>query len=322
MDNYTFKVSDLDSQIDSLVKKGVTELYINDENVSKNKNQLIKLLKLVQNKAPQLFISIVVNASVIDKEIVMIASQLFCSFEIPLEIHEKGGKILFDKKFYANKSRLLNDFGIVFGFIMSYATVKGDTLKLFMDRLDFAINQYPNHINFSDEEVHVSGCFSAQDIRYARDVSFACTSFYSEGRAVTWMLCVLKPLRIYPSRFFADFSEWQRCNNCDYKSGFIPEKENHKSLEKMQLLFIEQKLEEKNCYQLYPLVKDLILLNGAISRASCEKEEIILNLSYTPEDLFSEEIMNLESFIENVCMMECKVKVFFTEEGPDYEYLN
>lgn len=322
MEKYFFKISDLDSQIDSLLKKGVKELLITDEKLSKDKKQLLQLFALVEKKAPQIFLSVLVSASILDKEVILAASNLFCSFDIPLEISEKGGKILFDKKFYANKARLLNEYGIIFGFVMSYALEKGDSLKLFMDRLDFAINQYPNHINFFDEEALVTGCFSAKDIRYARDLAFACTTFYSEGRAVPWMLSVLKPLRIYPSRFFADFSEWQRCNNCDFKSGFIPEKENHKSIEKMQILFLEEKLEEKKCHQLIPLVKDLVCINGAMSRASGEGEETCLQLSYSPEDLFSEEILNLESFVENVCMIENRIRVFLTEDGPDFEYKN
>ena len=321
---YQFAVKDLETQIENLKKKDVTEFTLHDASVSKDKRQLLKIINLFAQKAPDLYLNLLIDASVIDKEVALAATQIFCSFDIPLECENKGGKLLFDKKFYANKANLLNDFGLVFGFYLTYATAEGDSLKAYMDRLDFAVNQYPNHIDFpqtmegADDTAKVTGLFSAKDIRYARDLSFACRTFYTQGRAVPWFLSALKPLRIYPSRFFADFAEWQRCNNCDYKSGFIPEKEEHKAIEKMQLLFLDVKYEEKQCDDLLTVVHDVVTINGAMSRLAGENQESQVETSYHPDDLFSEEIFDLKAFAENVCMMECKVNIFAGEEGPDY----
>ena len=325
---YKFKTSELEAQIETLSAKGITEFSIHDASVAKDKKRLLKIINLVARFAPDVFVSILADASVIDREVAAAATQIFCSFDIPLEVSSKGGKLLFDKKFYSNKARLLNDFGLVFGFMLSYAQSDGDTLKLFLDRLDFAVLQYPNHIDFAqtmnaeeEKTALVTGTFSAQNIRYARDVSFACRTFYSSGRAVPWFLSVLKPLRIYASRFFADFAEWQRCNNCGYKSGFVPEAEKHISLEKMQLLFLEQKYEEKNQHELIPLVHDIVALNGAMSRLAGEGEESTIVTSWNPDDLLSEEALNLTAFCENVCMEECRVRIFAGEEGPEFEVI-
>ncbi len=325
---YKFKAEELESQIATLSQKGITELSVTDEKTSRDKNKLIRLIKLISKHAPDVFVSFLTDASVIDRELVAAAQEIFCSFDIPLEGTNKGGKLLFDKKFYANKARLLNEAGLVFGFQLSYAVLPGDSLKLFMERLDFAVQQYPNHIDFPqtmnsemEKTASVTGFFSAKDIRYARDLSFACRSFYSSGRAVPWFLSVLKPLRIYPSRFFADFAEWQLCNNCDYKSGYVPENENHKALEKMQLLFLDEKYEEKSQHALLPLIHDVVLLNGAMSRAAGEGEEENLKTSYNPEDLLSVEALDLESFCENVCMEECKLHIFLGPQGPDFEII-
>lgn len=326
---YKFSAEELESQIPTLVQKGITEFSIHDEKVAKDKKRILKLMNLICQYAPDVFVSFLIDAAVIDKEIVAAATQIFCSFDIPLLVTEKGGKILFDKKFYGNKARLLNDFGCVFGFQLTYADTKGDTLKNFMERLDFAVQQYPNHVDFPQIEVGaeidspmVTGIFSAKDIRYARDLAFACRTFYSAGRAVPWMLSVLKPLRIYPSKFFADFSEWQRCNNCDYKSGFNPTTENHKNLEKMQLLFLDVKYEEKNCSDLLPLVHDIVKINGAMSRLAGEGIEETVDTSYHPDDLFGPESLDLIGFAENVCMEHSHVKIFAGEEGPDYSVEN
>ncbi len=324
---FSFKIDELESQLPELIKNKVTEIYINDKKVFSDKKKILKIINLIAQKAPDVFLSIYADVSVIDKEVALAATQIFCSFDIPLLCQEKAGKILFDKKYYAGKAKLLNDFGLVFGFDLTYATQTGDSLKAFFDRLDFAIQQYPNHINFiqteeqnEENEPKVTGLFSAQDIRYARDIAFACRTFYSEGRAVPWFLSVLKPLRLSPSKFFADAAEWQRCNNCDFKSGFVPEKENHLAIEKMQLLFIDEKYEEKGHQNLLPLVNDIVKINGAMSRLSGENIESVVETSYNPEDLFSEEALDLESFTENVCMEECKVRIFAGQEGPEFEY--
>lgn len=320
---FAFKTEDFETQLPVLLKNGVTEISIVDENLSKNKKRILKIINLLAQKAPDLFVSILVDASVIDRDVVSAATQVFISFDIPLVCEVKGGKLLFDKKFYANKARLLNDFGLVFGFQLTYAQTDGDSLKAFMERLDFAVNQYPNHVEFpqienNENTAKVTNTYSAQDIRYSRDLSFACRTFYSSGRAVPWFLAVLKPLRIYPSRFFADFAEWQRCNNCDFKSGFNPEAEKHQSIEKMQLLFLNEKYEEKNCRGLEVLVHDIVTINGAMSRLAGENEESIVETSYNPDDLLGPESMDLQGFAENVCMEACRVKIFAGEEGPDY----
>ena len=325
---YQFSSEQLESQIPHLQEKGITEFSLHDEKIAVNKKRIISLIDLFAEYAPDIYVSFLIDASVVDKELVSAAEKIFCSFDIPLKASEKGGKLLFDKKFYGNKARLLNDSGLVFGFQLTYADVPGDSLKNFMERMDFAVQQYPNHLDFPQTEnadlaatAKVSGLFSAQDIRYARDLSFACRSFYSAGRAVPWMLSVLKPLKIYPSRFFADFSEWQRCNNCDFKSGFNPEAADHKEIEKMQLLFLEQKYEEKNCSDLFPLVQDIVKINGAMSRLAGEGKEEVIKTSYNPEDLLGPESMDLVSFSENVCMEECSVKIFAGQYGPDFAIL-
>jgi len=326
--HYQFSSEQLESQIPHLKEKGITEFSLHDEKLAANKKRIINLIDLFAEYAPDIYVSFLIEASIIDKEFISSAQKIFSSFDIPLRGEEKGEKLLFDKKFYSSKARLLNDAGIVFGFQLSYADLPGDSLKLFMERMDFALQQYPNHIDFPQTEnlenaasAKVSGHFSAQDIRYARDLAFSCRTFYTAGRAVPWMLSLLKPLRIYPSKFFADFSEWQRCNNCDFKSGFNPETASHKEIEKMQLLFLEQKFEEKACSDLLPLVKDIVKINGAMARLAGEGSEEIIKTSYLPEDLLSPESLDLKSFYENVCMEECRVKIFAGEYGPDFMVL-
>lgn len=320
---YNFSTEEIESHIEKLKENNITEFSIHDKAFSKSKNRILNFLKKAAKNAPDVFFTFLTDASAIDREIVLAAQDVFCSFEIPLECHEKNGVLLFDKKFYASKARLLNENGIIFGFQLTYAVTSGDSLKHFFERLDFAVQQYPNHIDFPQTEnsefsANVTGFFSAQDIRRARDAAFSARTFYSAGRAVPWFLSVLKPLRIYPSRFFEDFAEWQRCNNCDFKSGFSPESENHIDIEKMQILFIEEKYEEKKCHELITAALDVIKVNGAFSRLVGEGEESSVETSYHPDDLFSPESVDIAGFVENVCMEKCRVKFFMNGKNPDF----
>nr|MCR5606964.1 hypothetical protein [Treponema sp.] len=296
---------------------------------------IIQLMNAVEKYAPSMFISIPVSAESIDKSLCIAASNISCSIEIPLKgsFHEnsenKNAPIyLFDKKLYSKKANLLNDFSLVFGFDMDYALVAGDNIKAFRNRLDFALSLYPNHIDFAqvigneNAKTKSTGTFSSQDIKIARDLAYACQTFYSAGRAVPWFLAVLKPLKMYPSRFLSDFAEWQLLDNCGYESKFDIENTRHVDIEKMQLVFLQQKYEEKHHEHLFAVVKDIVRLNGAFSRVVAgDCEECIVDLSYNPDDLLGPESMEISHFADTACMESCKVKIFAAEEGPDYKII-
>ena len=192
---YKFSADELESQIKTLSQKGITELYVCDNLISSDKKRILALLTKISEYAPEVFVSFLTKANIIDKELAAVATNVFCSFNIPFECSQKNGHILFDKKVYASKARVLNDFGVVFGFELLYAVDLGDNLKAFLERLDFAVAQYPNHLDFPQTqktfsencnnesscelEPKTTGIFSAKEIRYARDVSFACKTFYT-----------------------------------------------------------------------------------------------------------------------------------------------
>ena len=152
-------------------------------------------------------------------------------------------------------------------------------------------------------------------------MAFACNTFYTYGRAVPWFLTVLAPLKVNSSRFFADFAEWQRCNNCGMASSFDASAVPQTEIERMQLLFLELKYEEKNKSSLFPVVNDIVRLNGAISRLAGEGTESVVETMYNPDDLLGPGSRNLASFSDTVCMEKCRVQIFVGEDGPDYRVL-
>ncbi|MCQ2613740.1 MAG: hypothetical protein MJ183_09100 [Treponemataceae bacterium] len=269
----------------------------------------------------------------IDAQTVNALSQIYVSATISFPLLDgRNPQTAATKKFIAKKCALLNDAGLVFGISIDFgSSASGEsagssvppseqplTLRTARDTLDFAVEQYPNHLELVTDGIRPSGVFSTQDIGTLQNLSVAADLFYTRGRAVPWFLTVIKPLRLKPSVFFHDFSEWLSCNNCNASSGFDPAQETHESIEKMQLAFLRIKYEEKNRYQLLPAVTDLVSLHGAFSRADCEESETLLDLSYNAMDLFSPSVLDLHMFFDQTLMEANTVKVFPTEEGADY----
>ncbi|MDE5581140.1 MAG: hypothetical protein K2I95_06935, partial [Treponemataceae bacterium] len=290
-DEYNFDLTDLDSQLASFSQKGITRFSLHEGVFSRDRNSLKNFLSKAKKYIPEVFISIPVEAEVIDCEIVALCKDLFCSLDIFFRADEIAKKIgeknsekfgarkfdscerfvdskknfspksaaFFDKKLFSKKAALLNDADLVFGFLADFAISPRDSIKFFRERLDFAMTLYPNHIEFpqiySDErEEKCTATFSSQDISYAQRLAFAAEIFYSCGRAVPWFNSALKPLKISPSNFFSDFAEWQICNNCGFKSREKGAALSHKAIEKMQLLFLEEKYDEKNLRHVFPAV--------------------------------------------------------------------
>ncbi|MBQ3671375.1 MAG: hypothetical protein II921_07865 [Treponema sp.] len=329
--SYSFSARDMESELSSFAEKGITEFTLQDNATLSHKGKLLKFLRAFAEKCPSVFLTLPVPAGVLDMDVCKACSELYCTLEINLDGTEKNGVYLFDKKFYSRRAATLNNMGLVFGFNMTFAAEEGDSVKLFRDRLDFALSLYPNHIDFPQIE-QIFGkdaakkpkptrTFSTQDISMMTEVSYACQTFYSYGRAVPWFLSVLKPLKMSAAAFFQDFSEWQKTNNCALGSSWNPARAEHEEIEKMQLTFLKFKFEEKNKLPVFAALKDIVRLNGAFARASGEGAACELDLDYNPEDILSGDSLNISAFAENVTMEKCRVKVFATEDGVDYSLL-
>ena len=74
---YNFTVAEFESQIPTFKSKGITEFSIHDPSVAKDKKRILKIINLIAQKAPDVFVSIFVDASVIDREVAAAATQIF-----------------------------------------------------------------------------------------------------------------------------------------------------------------------------------------------------------------------------------------------------
>ena len=332
---FKFTSSNLESSLSSFSSRGITEFTLQDEAILSHKGKLLRFLQVFREKAGDVFLTLPVSATVLDMDVCKACSELYCTLEIPFSGLSKGGSYLFDKKFFSRRADMLNTLGLVFGFDMNFACDAGDSVKAFRDRLDFALSLYPNHIDFPQlEQAAVSGdngkssvrqpkpsaTFSTQDIKNCKNAAFAVSSFYSYGRAVTWFLSVLAPLKMTPSKFFQDFAEWHKINNCSPESNWKPETAKHSEIEKMQLSFLKFKYEEKNKPQLFEVVQNIVRLNGAMARCYGEGEESKIELSYNPEELLSGAAMDIQSFFDNAFIENSTVKIFMGNDGVDWRY--
>lgn len=310
---FTFSENSLEKELASLGKEKIRQVRVSQKSITENKQKLLRFVSLAEKIAPEVLYQFEIPLSMIDRETVAAFSSIYSSLDIEFDSVEGN----FSKNL-SKKANLLNEAGLIFGFVIN---LKDISIKSFKSYVDFMILQYPNHINFVTENLKPTNVLSTQDIKTVENLCFAIECFYTFGRAVPWFLSVVNPLRIKPSVFLSDFAEWQRCNNCSLKSGFNPKSEHHLVIEKMLLSFLKFKYEEKKLFHAFPVVEDLVKLQGSFARACGEGEETILDLSYSPEDLFSPYSQDILAFSEEVCMEACSVKVFNTEEGPDFKLL-
>ncbi|MCR5698678.1 MAG: hypothetical protein K6G52_03435 [Treponemataceae bacterium] len=289
-------------------KNGITELEV----FVPDAESIEKLVQVVIKSCPDLNLTVQTKLEVLNKKLMDLFLQISCCLEFDFE-----SSFLDEKKKLCNKKvSLLNESGLVFGFLIDSSNFS--TMKRFRACLDEAISYYPNHIYIENSSLVPTDKLSTQDIKNIRNLSFALDAFYSNGRAVPWFLAVTNALRLRPSVLLSDFAEWQRCNNCGQGTGFDLEKTSHAEIEKMQLAFLKLKFEEKHLNHVFTAASDLIKLHGALSRCDCEGQESLLELSYNPEDLLSPYAMDLVSFSEETCMEFMSVKIVMTEFGANF----
>lgn len=316
MNEFHFSATNLEQSLTNLSKQGITEVTVNDFEITKNRSRLLNLLKKINTIVPDIHFDFVIEHTILDREIVNAFAEIFCSLLIIMPENIQDDIAL--RKGFSKKINLLNEFGIVFGFSLQ-ASLK--SFKAFSSLIDFAISLYPNDLEFDYKNLVPTGTLSTLDIKKIQAIAYSFEVFYTAGRAVPWFLIALQPLKIHAVQFFSDFSEWLQCNNCTKNENFSADNVSQSEIEKMQIHFLKLKYEEKKILPIFNALENLVKLHGAFSRVAAEDEETVLEISYDPNDLLSYEVCNLVSFVENVCMEPCKVRIFAGEFEPEIEII-
>ncbi|MDP2790577.1 MAG: B12-binding domain-containing radical SAM protein, partial [Rectinemataceae bacterium] len=204
----------------------------------------------------------------------------------------------------------------------------------FKESLDFALALSPNHLDIFPLAVLPGTILRGQAEEFALDfdreppyllrehpgfpvasmaaaasLAGATSVFYTQGRAVPWFLSILKPLRMKPSEFLAEFSaEFDG-------SVFVPPR-NHRDIEALQCAHIARQYEKRGKSALIPAALDLVRYHGAWSRAFAEGEKSTLHLSYPLRKVEGMEILNLEGFYGKNSLEPCTIEIRPTNQGP------
>jgi len=112
----------------------------------------------------------------------------------------------------------------------------------------------------------------------AEKTAQACNVFYSQGRAVSWFIAVVKPLKMNYADFFkklAQYLENKPLLSCPSLT----------DIEKMQKDFVKTIYTEKKLLSLLPWAEDIISLYSALSRYDSDGTDSTLSLRYSAQSL-------------------------------------
>lgn len=342
-----FPMERLEKEIELFAKKNIAQVFVLDPTYNASKERALKMLRIIEKKAPGIFFYFEARAEFIDRELANAFARIPCALQIGLQSANpdvlKNVHRTLDKKKFIKNIGFLNEAGVTFGFDLIYG-LPGDDFAGFCASIDFALSLYPNNLELFCLSVlpgtdlhdaaksfaleweqtppyHVlrTPKFTAEDLKKCGNLSKAVNLFYNEGRAVPWLNSVLYPLREKPSEFFKDFENWlknYRNQKANQKNG-----ENFSSIEieSCQIEFVRKKFHENHLERIFPAAEDLIKMHGALGRCTFDGSESEFTTNYHPDDVMSEYGTDLVFFTENAGKKKCRVKVFEGANGPDWK---
>ena len=344
-----FPLERLEKEIELFAQKKIPQVFVLDPTYNASKERAIKMLKIIQKKAPGIFFYFEARSEFIDRELARAFSKIPCCLQIGLQSANpqvlKNVHRTLDKKRFIKNIGFLNEEGVTFGFDLIYG-LPGDSFLGFCQSIDFALSLYPNNLelfclsvlpgtdlhdtatSFGIEweqkppyHVRFTPTFSEQDLKKAERLARATNLFYTKGRAVPWFNSVLHVLKEKPSDFLKKFESFLE-NSESNKSLFFTECDsNNTVIEELQLAFVQKLFCQKHLEKFYPIAEDLIRLHGALSRCTFDGTQSTLTTHYHPDDIMCEYASDIEFFTQNCAKQKSRVKVFCSPNGADWKVL-
>ena len=345
-----FPMERLEKEIELFAKKRIAQVFVLDPTYNASKERAIKMLRIIEKKAPGTFFYFEARAEFIDRELARAFARIPCCLQIGLqsanpEVLKNVHRTLEKKRFEKNIG-FLNEEGVTFGFDLIYG-LPGDNFKGFCESIDFALSLYPNNLELfclsvlpgtdlhdaakgfgmewkSQPPYHVlrTPQFSEKDLAKAERLSLATNLFYTKGRAVAWFNSVIYVLKEKPSDFLKKFEEWLGNDKKTLAStGSIRDwtaDENSAQIEELQLAFIQKRFHESHKDRYLPAAEDLIRMHAALGRCTFDGSESTFTTHYHPDDVMSEYGTDIEFFTENCGKQKCRVRVFAGKNGADW----
>ncbi len=344
-----FPLERLEKEIELFHRKNIPQVWVLDPTYNASKERAISMLKIIAKKAPGTFFNFEARAEFIDRQLAQAFSTIPCALQIGLQsadpqVLAKVHRTLDKKKFIKNIG-YLNEAGVVFGFDLIFG-LPGDTYPGFCSSIDFALSLYPNNLelfclsvlpgttlhddaagygmkweNHPPYHVLSTPQFSAKDLGRAQKLALATNLFYTQGRAVPWFNSVLYPLHQRPSTFlesFTSFLDGQKASSTQTTAAGCAPSFTDLEIERLQLEFVRKSYRQKGLDKLLLVAEDLILMNGAIGRATADGSESHIQLHYHPDDIMSEYASDLAFFSANCGKEKSSVHVFSGKNGVDW----
>lgn len=347
-----FPMERIRAELDLFAAKKIPQVFVLDPTYNANKDRALEILKMMAKKTPDTFYYFEARAEFITPELAKAFARISCAVQIGLQSANPDVLALvhrpFNKKAFVKNIAILNREGVIFGFDLIFG-LPGETLSGFKEGIDFAISLYPNNLELfclsvlpgtdlydRAQELHLTfdanppyhilhtDRFSKDDISRAASLSAACNIFYNDGRAVPWFNTICHAAKIRPSQVFAKFADFLNARKAGGAgNGPLPTPASlqHKEIEALQLDFVKKIFSEKSLDRLYNAAKDIITLNGAISRTQDTGKSETFTLSYNAEYVASEYATDLTFFCQNVKPKPCKVQTFMNGRLADFRIL-
>ena len=354
-----FPMERLEKEIELFAKKNISQVFVLDPTYNASKERAIKMLKIIEKKAPGMFFYFEARAEFIDRELARAFARIPCCLQIGLQSANpevlKNVHRTLDKKKFEKNIGFLNEEGVTFGFDLIYG-LPGDNFAGFCQSIDFALGLYPNNLELfclsvlpgtdlhdsakgfgleweSEPPYHVlrTPQFGEKDLAKAEKLALATNLFYTKGRAVAWFNSILYVLHEKPSEFLKGFTNYIESGflSSEQKSKFASTgsirdwsaEKNSTQIEELQLAFIQKKFREKHKDRFLPAAEDLIRIHSALGRCTFDGTETTFTTHYHPDDVMSEYGTDIEFFTENCGKQKCKVKVFVGKNGADWRCL-
>ncbi len=349
-----FPMERLEKEIELFAKKNISQVFVLDPTYNASKERAIKMLKIIEKKAPGMFFYFEARAEFIDRELARAFSRIPCCLQIGLQSANpevlKNVHRTLDKKKFEKNIGFLNEEGVTFGFDLIYG-LPGDNFSGFCESIDFALELYPNNLELfclsvlpgtdlhdaakgfgleweSVPPYHVlrTPQFGEKDLEKAEKLSLATNLFYTKGRAVAWFNSVLYVLREKPSEFLKKFAEELNAKGLTAKAstGSVRDwsaENNAEQIEELQIAFIQKRFQEKHKERFLPVAEDLIRMHAALGRCTFDGTESTFTTHFHPDDVMSEYGTDIEFFTENCGKQKCRVKVFLGKQGVDWKVI-
>ena len=215
-------------------EKKVEQIFVLDPTFNINRERAISIISLIKKYAPNIHFTFEIRAELLDEKLASEFAEIHCSLQIGLQSSQigvlKNVNRNLDPDKFSEKISLLNKYGAVFGLDLIYG-LPGDTIRGFLDSLDYALSQIPNHLdifrlsifpgtvlydradhfNFIFEKnvpysVISSSEYSKMELDRSEEIARAVDIFYNKGKSAGWFLSITDILDISPSNFFIEFS--------------------------------------------------------------------------------------------------------------------